>query len=44
VLIHVGFAISKIDEDEARRTTEFLKQLGDPYEEELQDLARSRIE
>lgn len=44
VLIHVGFAISRIDEAEARRTTEFLRQLGDPYERELDDLARSRIE
>lgn len=44
VLIHVGFAISRIDEEEAVRTTEFLKQLGDPYEQELEDLARSRIE
>lgn len=44
VLIHVGFAISRIDEDEARRTTEFLRQLGDPYQRELDDLARSRIE
>jgi hydrogenase expression/formation protein HypC len=44
VLIHVGFAISKIDEEEARRTTEFLTQLGEAYEQELDDLARSRIE
>jgi hydrogenase expression/formation protein HypC len=44
VLLHVGFAISRIDEEEARRTTEFLKQLGDPYEQELEELGRSRIE
>jgi hydrogenase expression/formation protein HypC len=44
VLIHVGFAISRIDEEEARRTTEFLKQIGDPYEQELEELSRSRIE
>lgn len=44
VLIHVGFALSKIDDDEARRTTEFLEQLGDLYEGELDELKRSRIE
>ncbi|MDP8967372.1 MAG: HypC/HybG/HupF family hydrogenase formation chaperone [Actinomycetota bacterium] len=44
VLIHVGFAMSKIDEQEARSTREFLEQLGDPYEEELAELERSTIE
>jgi hydrogenase expression/formation protein HypC len=44
VLIHVGFAISTIDEEEARRTTEFLQQLGDAYEQEMQQLSRSEIE
>jgi hydrogenase expression/formation protein HypC len=44
VLIHVGFAMSKIDEDEARATRSFLEQLGDPYEQELADLERSAIE
>ena len=34
VLVHVGFAISVIDEDEARRVFEYLKQMGD-IEEEL---------
>ena len=29
VLIHVGFAISKIDEAEAERTTDMLRQLGE---------------
>ena len=28
VLVHVGFAISRIDEAEARRTLEYLEQLG----------------
>jgi hydrogenase expression/formation protein HypC len=28
VLVHVGFAISKIDEQEARRTFEALEELG----------------
>jgi hydrogenase expression/formation protein HypC len=44
VLIHVGFAMSKIDEDEARATREFLEQLGDPWEQEIADLKGSRIE
>ena len=44
VLIHVGFAMSKIDEAEARSTREFLEQLGDPYRDELEELARSGIE
>ena len=44
VLIHVGFALSKIDEEEARATREFLEQLGEPYEQELADLKASSIE
>jgi hydrogenase expression/formation protein HypC len=28
VLVHVGFALSKIDEDEARRVFEFLEQMN----------------
>jgi len=44
VLIHVGFAMSKVDEEEARATREFLEQLGDPFREELADLRGSRIE
>ena len=35
VLIHVGFAMSKIDEEEAARTADFMKQLGAIYEDEL---------
>jgi hydrogenase expression/formation protein HypC len=44
VLIHVGFAMSKIDEDEARDTMSFLEQLGEPFEQELAELRGSRIE
>ena len=44
VLIHVGFALSKIDEDEAKRTIDYLTQLGDLYVEEVQQLVDSRIE
>lgn len=35
VLVHVGFAMAKIDEAEARETLDQLKALGDMYEQEL---------
>jgi hydrogenase expression/formation protein HypC len=44
VLIHVGFALSKIDADEARRTLEFLERLGAEYADELRLIEGSRIE
>ena len=44
VLIHVGFAMSLIDAAEAEATLEFLRALGDPFEEELGELRESRIE
>jgi hydrogenase expression/formation protein HypC len=44
VLIHVGFAMSKIDESEAQATREFLEMLGEPYEQELAELKGSGIE
>jgi hydrogenase expression/formation protein HypC len=44
VLIHVGFAISKIDQAEAERTMSFLKSLGEEYEQEMDQLSRSTIE
>ena len=37
VLVHVGFAMAKIDEAEARETLDQLKALGDMYEQELSD-------
>jgi hydrogenase expression/formation protein HypC len=37
VLVHVGFAMAKIDEAEARETLDALKALGDMYEQELSD-------
>src|SRR5450755_1318778 len=33
VLIHVGFALSKIDEDEAAAALEFLEGIGQAYED-----------
>ena len=44
VLIHVGFALSKIDEAEAHRTTAFLKSLGEDFDQELGEFERSDIE
>jgi hydrogenase expression/formation protein HypC len=44
VLIHVGFAISKIDEEEAHATHRLLKQMGAEYEQELEELKASVIE
>ena len=32
VLIHVGFAISQVDEQEARATRDLLERMGDDYE------------
>lgn len=43
VLIHVGFAMSKIDEDEARSTMDFLQGLGEEYEDELEQLKTTDI-
>ena len=43
VLIHVGFAMSKIDENEARMALEGLQLLGRELDDELEALATSRI-
>ena len=44
VLVHVGFAMSKIDELEAQETLTMLKQLGEAYKSELDALFESNIE
>ena len=36
VLIHVGFAMTKLDEEEAASTMEFIKQLGSVYDDEIE--------
>ncbi|MEW6154759.1 MAG: HypC/HybG/HupF family hydrogenase formation chaperone [Actinomycetota bacterium] len=41
VLIHVGFAMSRIDEEEAARTLAFIKDLGSLYDDELAQFASS---
>jgi hydrogenase expression/formation protein HypC len=43
VLIHVGFALSKIDEAEAKASLEWLTGVGDAYTDELTALAASDI-
>ncbi|MEU8173157.1 HypC/HybG/HupF family hydrogenase formation chaperone [Microbispora hainanensis] len=43
VLIHVGFALSKIDEAEARSVLEFLEGIGQAYEDELAALRNSSL-
>ena len=44
VLIHVGFALSKIDEREAASAMEFLEGIGQAYEDEINALRESVIE
>jgi hydrogenase expression/formation protein HypC len=44
VLIHVGFALSKIEEDEAHATRRLLEQMGAEYEQELEELKASGIQ
>ncbi len=44
VLIHVGFAMSKLNEAEAQDTLKVLEELGEAYEQELEELRGSRIE
>jgi len=44
VLIHVGFALAKIDEEEARLTLSHLEEMGQAYRDELRALAESRID
>ncbi|MBV9537066.1 MAG: HypC/HybG/HupF family hydrogenase formation chaperone [Solirubrobacterales bacterium] len=44
VLIHVGFALSKVDEQEAHATLSLLQRMGAAYEQELEELRSSVIE
>jgi hydrogenase expression/formation protein HypC len=44
VLIHVGFAMSRIDEAEAMATHRLLVEMGAEYEQELEELKTSVIE
>ncbi|MFN8215510.1 MAG: HypC/HybG/HupF family hydrogenase formation chaperone [Solirubrobacterales bacterium] len=44
VLIHVGFALARIDEAEAMSTLRLLEGMGAEYEQELAELRGSAIE
>ena len=44
VLIHVGFALSRVDEQEAHATLRLLEEMGSDFEQELQELSASVIE
>ncbi|HYZ80088.1 MAG TPA: HypC/HybG/HupF family hydrogenase formation chaperone [Solirubrobacteraceae bacterium] len=44
VLIHVGFALSKIDEEEADATLALLRGMGADYDDALEELKTSVIE
>ncbi|WP_028662001.1 HypC/HybG/HupF family hydrogenase formation chaperone [Saccharomonospora saliphila] len=44
VLIHVGFALSKIDEEEAAAVLRYLEELGQAYTDEVDALSQSMIE
>jgi hydrogenase expression/formation protein HypC len=44
VLIHVGFALQKVDEEEAEATIRLLEGMGADYEQELAELRASVIE
>lgn len=44
VLIHVGFAMSKIDEREAAEALSMLEMMGQAFTDELQAVAESSIE
>jgi hydrogenase expression/formation protein HypC len=44
VLIHVGFAMAKMDEEEAKQSLAFLEELGQAYTDEIQALQNSGVE
>ena len=43
VLVHVGFALSRIDEQEAHATLKLLAEMGAAYEQELRELDESAV-
>lgn len=43
VLVHVGFAMSKIDQDEATLTLDQIKKLGQPYRDEMDAFMETEI-
>jgi hydrogenase expression/formation protein HypC len=43
VLIHVGFALAKVDEDEAHATLELLRAMGTEFDQAIEELKGSVI-
>jgi hydrogenase expression/formation protein HypC len=43
ILIHVGFALAKIDEEEAASALRTLRELGPAYDQELHDFATTDV-
>jgi hydrogenase expression/formation protein HypC len=43
VLIHVGFALSKVDEEEAHATLELLRGMGSDFDDAIEELKGSVI-
>lgn len=43
VLVHVGFALSRIDEEQALETLALLDQMGEAYEQELREIRESAV-
>jgi hydrogenase expression/formation protein HypC len=44
VLVHVGFALSLIDEQQARETLTLLEQMGEAYRREVDEIRASAVE
>jgi len=42
VLIHVGFAISRVDEEKALATLQFLEQMGAEYQQAIREIREIR--
>lgn len=41
VLVHVGFALERIDEEQAAETLALLEAMGEAYEQELREIRES---
>ncbi|MGD0273355.1 MAG: HypC/HybG/HupF family hydrogenase formation chaperone [Gaiellaceae bacterium] len=41
VLVHVGFALDRIDEEQAAETLQLLSDMGEAYERELAEIRKS---
>lgn len=42
VLVHVGFAMEQLDEEEAARHLRYIKEMGELFDEELQSFVETR--